>query len=250
METNINTVADRRFGISLNKLLIEKKKTYLVMIGGALGLSIIFGLWAGLLGGAPDMGRFVIFTTFAGLGCAIAASLMFSDLSTKEGRVGMLMNPASACDKYLPRLIVYVPGMIALSVICYFAFVYSDILAIGARFDIWVNPYNPFANWTPNDTKKLCLFISFLLLNESIFTFGSVAWPKRSFLKTLCLLAALQVVLGFAFWGCFKLLKTLGVWIQVYDEVLLFWWIVSIITVIAVAIFYCAYLRLRKTTIA
>ena len=83
------------------------------------------------------------------------------------------------------------------------------------------------------------------LFNESIFIFGSVAWPRKSFLKSLGIFALIQIVLSFCAMGFVKS----GIRIQVVDGEALLWTIIGIVTAIALAIMYGAFWKFKRSTV-
>lgn len=234
-----------RFMMMCGKIATERRKTLLVTVGGFLGLCAVLGLWSGFFGGAPAQGTFVFYIVLAWLACSLVASRMFSEITRKEGRISLLMTPAGAADKYLPRLILVLPGMMLLCALGYLVYGYSDILMMGIRFDIWPDLYNPFLNWGYNDTQLLCSILAFFLLNESIFVFGSVVWPRRSFLKTLCFIALLQIVLSIIGW----LLSRCHLDLEVYDPEAFLWSIIVIVTLFATGFTIWSFVRFKRLTL-
>lgn len=248
-DKGIRKEGGNRFAMVCRKMLTEQKKTLLVMTGGYLGLCLVLGIWSGVLGGAPQEGPFVMYMLLAWLACSIGASKMFFDMTTKEGRTSLLMTPASAADKYIPRLIVVLPGIVLLTVIGYFAYAFSDVLALGLRYDIWCDIYNPFDGWDKNSSKILFMTVAMFLLNESFFIYGAIAWPKKSFLKTLCCVAALQIILSFLLTGIWKLMEQVGYGLQVEDSDAFAISVSVITTLIAIAIMYASYIRFTRSTL-
>lgn len=234
-----------RFGMTVRKLLIEQKKTLLIMAGSYLGFCAILGLWGGFMGAVPSNDNFVLYILLGGLACALVASKMFFDMVNKEGRTALFMSPATASDKFLPRLIAVIPGMLILVALGYLVFGYSDILAIGFTYDTWVPLPNPFQHTAENYAAAVCGLIAMFLFNESIFIFGSVAWPRKSFLKSLGIFALIQIVLSFCAMGFVKS----GIRIQVVDGEALLWTIIGIVTAIALAIMYGAFWKFKRSTV-
>lgn len=235
--------------MTCKKLVIEQKKTLLIMTGGSIGLCVILGIWSGLFGGAPQQGSFVIYCLMAGLACSLVASKMFFDMTSKEGRTSLLMSPATAADKFIPRLIAVIPGMLILAILGYLAYCYSDILALGLKYDIWVPIYNPFSDWSSRDTTILGTVISVLLLSDSLFIFGAVAWPKRSFLKTVCLIAALQIILSFLSYVLIKCCVAWGIDFRLTDPDQFGWSVTVTLTVIAAAVIYASFIKFKRSTL-
>lgn len=241
----VRTAGDNRFMMMCGKIATEQRKTLLVTTGGYIGICAVLGLWSGFFGGAPAAGNFVFYLVLAWIACSLVASRMFSEITRKEGRTALLMTPARAADKFLPRLIIVLPGMLLLCTLGYLVYGYTDVLMMGMKFDIWPDVYNPFANWTESDTCTFCSMLAFFLLNESFFIFGAVNWPKKSFLKTFCLIAALQIALSFLAWGMFKV----GLELEVYDPKAFLWSVVTIMTLIATGITLWAFIRFKRLTL-
>lgn len=143
-------------------------------------------------------------------GC-LGASVMFSDLSTRQGRIRTLMRPARSDEKFIARWIVYLP----LFVVVYFAafFIAETIrVAIVSYFIEGASPtplyvaltdagflksFFVFRDGIASGTFALILF--FLGL-QSFFMLGSCVWPRYSFFKTICAgLLVLVVYVGGAF---------------------------------------------------
>lgn len=246
-DTVVKTTAagNNRFLMMCGKIATEQRKTLLVTTGGYLGICAVLGLWSGFFGGAPAAGNFVFYLVLAWIACSLVASRMFSEITRKEGRTALLMTPARAADKFLPRLIIVLPGMLLLCTLGYLVYGYTDVLMMGMKFDIWPDVYNPFANWTESDTCTFCSMLAFFLLSESFFIFGAVTWPRKSFLKTFCLIAALQIALSFLAWGMFKT----GLEIEVYDAKAFVWSVVAIETLIATGITLWAFIRFKRLTL-
>lgn len=246
---NCNIVGGR-FGMVCCKLLVEKKKNLITMILGYLGFCLAYGLIMAWFGATPGPGNFVTYILLAGLACSIVASGMFSETVNKEGKIAVLMLPASASSKFLPRLIAVVPAMMLLTVVGYLVFGYSDILLYGLLNDSWVNLYFPADGWNKYSTQTLFLILSWFLLSESIFIFGSVAWPKRSFLKTVCLLAVLMFIFGFISWGFATLMKDSQYSVHVEDEDSFAWSTIGIIFALAAGVTYGAYCLFKRKTLS
>lgn len=135
-------------------------------------------------------------------GC-LGASVMFSDLSTRQGRIRTLMRPARSDEKFIARWIVYMP----LFIVLYFtAFIIAETIRV-AIVSYYIEGASPtplyVALTDPVFLKSLFVFrdgiasgtaalILFFLGLQSFFMLGSSVWPRYSFFKTFC--AGLLVV--------------------------------------------------------
>lgn len=241
-----------RFSLVAKKILIEQRRTLLIMLGSYLGACMIIGLWFGYLGMSPRAESIVFYVLVSGLACALVASKMFFDLTSKEGRIALLMTPAKASDIFLTRLAGVLPGMLLLVAAGYIVYGYADILAYGLEYDQWMQLPNPFKGdaENPHVLSTLCGLFALFLFNESIFIFGAVVWPRRSFLKSLGVFAAIQILF---FVVCFGLSKVIAIWhirIEIVDSLALGWIINGCVAGVAILIIWWAYRRFKCATVA
>lgn len=195
---------DKIFALTLRHYIVTNQK--LLLFGG---MSVIFVSWMiGALmgyfdGGGTGVSQVAYFTLF---GCTwiVAASIAFSTLKTKEGRISQLMMPTSATAKFLVHWLVMVPGLIVLIAISYYSAeglrILTDILAnnrdeITAPLRI-LNPLTVFDMLGGFRAASLFYFFGSIFLSQATFMFGSVLWPKLSFLKTLVALWVLEAALS------------------------------------------------------
>lgn len=244
MDTNYNRGNSRLLEIS-RKLFIEHRKTLLITIGAYLGICAVIGIWQGMTGNIAGEGTMVAYVLFAGLACAVAASLTFCDLASKEGCTAFLMTPGTAFDKFLPRVLTTVIGMIILCFMGYYAWMLSDVLAYGLRYSIWVplNIYFPELNEGDDLYLGISALCSLFLFNEALYIFGSAAWPKKSFLKTTGVYIGLQIALNMI---AIFFLKFIDFKIVNVDIILTARIIVAITLLIDAALFYAAYKQIQR----
>lgn len=228
------------------KMMIEQRKTLLYAAGGYLGICAVLGLWGGFFGSTPDPGLpiYIMVSMFA---CALVASKLGFDLVNKEGRTAMIMTPATAADKFVPRLIAVLPAMLILVIIGYPVFCYADILALGVSYGQWVSftiphIFNIFNG--PDAVLGVCILLSMFLFSESIFIFGAVAWPRKSLLKSIGVFIAIQFLLSLLTMAFIK--SNSYLYIDIVDETAFGWSVTAIITAIAIGIIYCAYLKFKR----
>lgn len=239
--------ASSRFLMTSKKLLVEQKKTLAYFIAGYLGICLVIGLWFSLMArSAAGEAALVLYILFAGLVCAIVASKMFSDLTSKEGRISLLMTPASPAEKYFPRLILVLPGMLLLVALGYVVLDYATILACGLAYGKWYPFFNPFAGATDSsDWFGIYMLFSMFLFNEAIFIFGAVAWPRKSFLKSVGVFVVIQIL----FSSMLPIVVKSGFSFTVEADEALGWTLTSLVTLLSAAIVGCSYFKFKKTTV-
>ncbi len=248
METTTTTYKSH-FSLCFRKFLVEHRKTLLAVMGGYLGFWLITGIWTGMMGFIPGETGCVLYILLAFLICAVVASVSFNELASKEKRISLLMTPGTAPDKYLTRVLVAVPGMIILAIIGYYVFYFTQILAYGITTDIWL-PVNTFTielHTGRGDIIVLCTIIAMFIFNEALYTFGAIAWPRKSFLKTTGIFIVLQMVLSFSSMIVFKFaLKNVTFFWDGSDLEGLAWTVISIVFVIDALLFWGAYRKLKN----
>lgn len=229
------------------KLLTEHRKTYLYLIAGYLGFCLLVGIWVGYIGGAPGSTCLFIYSFFAGLVSTIIASMTFFELRNKEGRISCLMTPASAADKFIPRLLGVGPGMIILLTAGYFVLSFGIILSNGLLY------WYPAATMIPGIReigKETILFVTgSYCVNVSFFILGSVLWPKKSFFKTLLALIILQMALSTILFGIFKMINPMMYDVEITDTDSFMWGSFAFSLLLSAALLYTAYLRFKRFTV-
>lgn len=244
----INSTASN-FGIIVKKLFIEQRKTLTILCGSYLGACVLFGIWCGYLGSAPTNDNFVIYMLMSGFAFAIAASRMFFDMSTKEGKISLLMTPGSAAGKYWPRFLAVLPGMLVLVAVGYLLYGYSDLLALGMMQDLWLSLPNPFGNANGDYASTIGILAAMFLFNESIFMYGAVAWPKRSFIKSLGIFVIIQIGLTMIATAIIKSMIHSHISIEIVNPQAFGWIVAGIVTTIAIGIMYAGFRKFKNTTV-
>lgn len=178
----------------MKKLIIENRATFLLVVGGFLGFCVLLGIWNGLINISIGVSGLLYMLLVAGM-LLVVASLTFSDMSTKEGRIRLLMTPAPARDIFLSRLLVVLPGVILLGVAGYFVMGYTGLLADGVMHGDWsTDVERGFVDLWPSDWHLVAFITGLFMVNETALILGSVLWPRRSFIKTLAVMVALQMI--------------------------------------------------------
>lgn len=192
--------------LTLRHELIENRKALLLGLASIWGIFMLVGALFGLSGshGGPGEIAFIIFA-FMAISC-VTASLTFSNMKTKQGRISAIMLPSTAFDKFMVRWIAFVPVLIVVLVsgmyICdlsrilvYWLRDYPQIINGRNGMDI-INPWARIVNNPYGEIMAFILAASFLL-NQAIYMLGSALWPKLSFFKTLLAQWCLETVLIF-----------------------------------------------------
>ena len=85
---------DNMFMAMFRKMLVENRRRILILGGGYFTLCMLMGCWMGFFRMNLDAEIILYFLT-AIFALTLAASITFSDLKTKQGRIAFLMQPAS-----------------------------------------------------------------------------------------------------------------------------------------------------------
>lgn len=238
-----------RYTLLFKKLCAEQKKTLLIATAGFMGFWVIIGMFRGFMGGYPDSGDMLITYIFLGsVFLTFAASSMFHEMSKKKGRISVLMTPASPVEKFLVRFFLVLPVMALVTIFGYFLYGISNSLTFALSQGHWAPFFNPFVIFL-GENYLWMLFFSLFLLTDALFMFGSVAWPKRSYPKTLLLIALLVIIFFLVLWMIWKFLYAAGIYVRITDESA-FWWSVNAwLLVFAVALIYGTYLMFKRKMI-
>lgn len=254
--------------LCFKKIWLEKKKMLLLICGAYLCFSILIGFTTGMVGATPGdlLFGYVIFAGFVG---AFLCSAMFYDISKKTSRISNLMLPASPAQKFMPRLLIVTVGFLVLAVLGFFIYEFANTLIYFILYHKWAGLYNPLLahttewNYDYSDfTVKsyfswdyfsfvVAIFTAFLF-NNSIFIFGSVAWPQFSFLKTVFLMAIIQIVLSVVaiIVSFFYVTNNHVVDVMISEDHLgASWILIGVLIVLACAITYGAFRVFRKKTL-
>jgi len=250
METTIINNTDRKgsFVMLARKMFIENRKTLLMLCGGYLGALAVVGLWSGFNGVYSSSVTVSVYYMLAGLVCAVTASLMFHDFTTKEGRINALMTPASRTAKFWLRLLAVVPGVLILVLAGYYVLAGCMNLAFGVIHDIWLPIYNDLSFVEPFCFETFMLLLTSYIFSEGMFIFGAIAWPRKSFLKTLLVQAGLGLLLSTILIGVTKLLMPHYTFI-VNDGDALMWILLSMVMAAGLALIYAAYMVFKRSAV-
>lgn len=193
-------------------------------------------------------------------GC-LGASVMFSDLGSRPGRITTLMRPARNDEKFISRWIVYLP----LFIVLYFAafFITETLRVVIVKYYIEGSSPTPlYVALTDRNflhsiyafrggiaTGAATLILLFLVL-QSFFMLGSSVRPRYSFFKTF---SAGLIVAALYFGGAFVVVMIFSVpgigqksqWIQNHISELF----IAAATVITLTNWVLTAMRLKETDI-
>lgn len=176
----------------------------------------------------------------------VGASIMFSDLSTKEKRVATLMTPVSTRVSFFARFTrcVVFPGVASIVIFIFLDIarvVIFNIMTIGHETHfttIW--PYlaeNPEA--VRNFFTHIAVYPAFLC---SVFMFGAIFWPRFSFPKTFCLILGILLVI-------FILCSIVDLFIDNGVFIINKLWFIALLWILSFVNMLLTYLRLKETDI-
>lgn len=186
------------FTLLLKKEFIDNRKPMLIGLVGILATYILSGILFGLMEGFGIVAELVAFSFITSMVVTIVASLTFSNMKTKEGRINTLMIPATSFQKFIIRWIATVPLMlIVVGVSCFLG---DFARLIVERMNHYSNPdYDTiskvFQKFYNEEWGLLgSITIMSLMVSQSIYFLGSILWPKLSFIKTMAVMQVLQLL--------------------------------------------------------
>ena len=240
----------------IKKIICEKKKSFLYTLAGLLGGTTVLGFWAAWISSEPTW-IYGILVFLCGLACALVASMTFSETSTKEGRIAFLMNPGTSMEKYLPRVVFSVVGMIILSYLSFWTTTVGLELGnlVTRKEFIPVSFLTNFFTISLNSLNNeqilgIVILIALFFFMEGLYVCGSALWPKKSFLKTTGVFIAIQWAISII--GV--IISSVIDWHFTYHiterDAELFLWIVAVFFfILDFLLFYAAYHRIKKLTV-
>ena len=221
MNTTMNTVNQifywNRFTATLRKEVVENWRPILFTLLGVYGLLTIIMIIGNAVAGdsiqeevmslQTMLPQKVVYGILTIIG-PIIASMAFSKLTSKTGRINMFTSPSSTLEKYLVNGVVYVLGFIvsffilaqladltriaAMHIFGFDGCIPSAIkfthlgskVGMGVGSDIFEGPMAVTYTWIG------------LLSSTGIYLLGSVMWPRLSLLKTFAAMMVIQLVIG------------------------------------------------------
>lgn len=218
-----NSFSISRFALLLKKDFTENIRLYAIgSVSLLLGLATLMVIFTPLMCMPAEEGG-AIFATFPiywlfSFALCIAASMMFPQLRTKQGRVSLFMLPATNSEKYLEQIFTNIICFALMFLACIYA-------AEGIRMLVapWVwsgsnpvlatdagNYIDHFAIIYPKEAIMVrealasvgmtpdlfaWVMIAGILCNLGVFSLGAVLWPKYSFIKTYVAIYVVETAL-------------------------------------------------------
>lgn len=125
----------------------------------------------------------------------LGVSFAFGSMKSKAGRITMLMNPATAFEKFFFRWLIYVlilPILIFFSIwladytrVVISSVIYKDLPFIETTNFKWFIDQGDGGYSLCNNWENGSLLILAVMFVQSLFFLGSIIWPKNSFIKSL-----------------------------------------------------------------
>ena len=214
------------FSISRFALLLKKDFTENIRLYAIGSVSLLFGLATLMVLGSPliclpaEEGG-AIFATFPiyylfSLSLCIAASMMFPQFRTKQGRLSVFMLPATNAEKYAEQIFTNIFCFALMFVACVIAaegirmvvapWVWGDVegpfvVNLGSYVDHFSIPIpkeavaftQAFAELGITPGLFIGVIVAGNLCSLGVFTLGAMLWPKYSFIKTYVAIYILQI---------------------------------------------------------
>lgn len=208
IEGKSSKITFHRLSLLFKKELLENKKTLITELIVAWGSCILLGSLLGLFGIGGGYAEVLAFYTLLQYIAFIYASLAFSPMKHKKGRISTLMLPASSEEKFFVRWFLAVPILILFLVA---GFYLGDIFRIIVAWlsesrtnDNYYRILNIADIFSYKHTFLTFLVISSYFFTQAIYFFGAILWPKLSFIKTFAAIYCVEMILGIALLLVFK----------------------------------------------
>lgn len=209
-----------------------------------------------------------IFYILFNLLATVLASLMFSAMKTKSGRIQTLTIPASPLEKYATFFIIYIAGIYILSFISLIMGDYLRVLSshFYAHADVFIGRmplkylfsmgYGNFPDSTAAiDHQQLyvhylqALYFGSILVTQAYMSLISIIWPKNSFIRGTGIAIGFTILMGVCVYLSFKMFRDMltnaySVRLQVL------WTTVWIVTSVITLILFCiSYFRFKESEV-
>lgn len=207
-----NSFSCSRIRYLIRRYFNENYRQLSMAIGVVFGIMLFFGITINKT--IDDYDHFngtgavlwIVLFCIISFSMSVIGSLTFSSMSTKPKRIVAMMIPASKAEKFVSLLLIYnliLPFLIILSALLVDAL--TSLLFLHQPFFIQLlgNMGKFFMELKGFDYGLEIFFgvlavISVSLLSSmAIYTLGSALWPKKSFIKTFCVLFAVQVFMPY-----------------------------------------------------
>lgn len=181
-------------------------------LGVMFGIMLFFGIMINKTVGDYDHfdgTGFVLWLLLFGIiafSFTIVGSQTFSSMATKPKRIVAMMVPASKSEKFVSLLLIYnviAPVLIVASALV--VDLLTSLMFLHEPFFIkYLSNIGEFFRQIRIEDYGMEIFIGIVALvcgsmlsSIATYTLGSALWPKKSFIKTFCVLFAIQVFMPF-----------------------------------------------------
>ena len=235
--------------LMIKKMWVENRKIILIALGAYAGFCAILGLWLGWLDTGGGQGQVILYLGLAQLALSVMASMMFGALKTKEGRISLLMCPATAQQKFWPRLLAVVPMALIVVIGGFYLLdlfrVLMELISYGKSVP-FSNPFVYIDAYSPYLPIKgmLALGLGATLLSILIYFLGGVVWPRYSFIKTMAALYGLQLFVSIIGALIFRHVK-----LDFLDNETGLWIITGLIYAACAVVVWLSYIFFRRVTL-
>lgn len=184
------------FALMMRKHLVDNKKTFIYAPLATLAVTFLIGMWVGYIDKGGGSGLFAGYLFTYIFLTPIIASFSFSDMKKKEGRINLLMTPATTLEKILPRIIYVFGGWAILGIIGYYSLecgrMLSELIFRGEPSSI----YHPISliNTEPAAGWAIAFMIGVWFVTMSYFFMGAILWPRYSYLISVGVIWVIQLV--------------------------------------------------------
>lgn len=236
---------------TLRKLIVDNRRQYLVGMGAYLGFWLVFGLIAGLFTSQGGDGESVTYGMISTLFASIVASMSFGDMRKPQDRLAILMQPASAAAKLLPRFLMCTVATAILIIAGYCILEAGRIIS----FNLIYRQTTPFS-WptvVEYDGSYLIgwlMVANYLIFNQATYFYGGILWPKASYIKTMAICMAFMTLLivGAASLQ-YILLSHDYIIVPAVTENTFMWILNSVMLAFTILLVWLAYRRFKTSTI-
>lgn len=258
METTYNNAATTAavhtgngFWAISRKMLSEHRHGILRTTLAYLGLWLAIGMFWGMIG-LYDSETIILFYFLIGsIGGLVFASMMFSDMKAKEGRLAVLMLPATTAAKFWPRVIAAFFGTMVVMVVGIFCEEIGRFL--GNLIMRRQNDFFEFVSIPENfidDTYSITMFVAVALMQLSVYFYGAILWPKSSFIKTTGVLVCISMLVSTVGGVIIGSILYHGYRFELLvSENTLFWIVFSVVIAISALFIWLAYRRFKNSTL-
>lgn len=255
METTYETAAapkaarNNGFWVISRKMISEHRRGILSATMTYLGLWIAIGMLWGIVDMNHSDSVLMFYILIGGIGAVVFSSMMFADMKTKEGRLSVLMMPATAAAKFWPRVIAGFLGTAVVMVVGLFCEELGRLLGhLIMRYDNFELVSLP-ENFV-DDGYEIAICAAGGLLQLSIYFYGAILWPKYSFIKTTSVMVCVTMLVSTIGGLIISSVLLHGYRFELLvSEEALFWIVFSIVVAISAALIWLSYRRFKNSTL-